>query len=148
MIEILLVVAIIGVIVTLVSPRVSEIRAKSGLRASRQLLTTAFAAARAAALQKGKTSTLTLTATSASVSVLSGLTGNPVTILGPLRFDKELNSSVSAVTGASMTVSFDSRGLVTPMPGSISKYRIANGVFADTVCISPAGIILPKGCEL
>lgn len=148
MVEVLLVIAIIGITLTFASPRIAEIRARSSLRGSRQLLSSAFAAARAAALQKGKTSTLTLTASSATVSVLSGLTGNAVTILGPLRFDKGLSSSLSAVGGASMTVSFDARGVVTPMPASISKYRLANGVYADTVCISPAGIILPKTCQL
>jgi len=147
MIEVLLVIAIIGITLTFASPRIGEIRARSSLRAARQVLSSAFAAARASALQKGKTSTLTLTSTSASVSVLSGLSGNAVTILGPLRFDKDLGSSLTAVSGG-MTVSFDARGLVTPMPATISKYRLANGIYADTVCISPAGIILPKTCAL
>jgi type II secretory pathway pseudopilin PulG len=147
MIEVLLVIAIIGITLTFASPRISEIRSRNSLRGARNVLSSAFAAARASALQKGKTSTLTLTATSASVSVLSGLNGNPVVILGPLRFDKDLGSSLSAVSGA-MTVSFDARGLVTPMPAGISKYRLANGIYADTVCISPAGIILSKTCSL
>jgi len=148
LIEILVVVSLIGLMYVLAEPRLTEIRARSSLRAARQELSSAFAAARAAALQKGKTATLTMSPISASVSVLSGLTGNPVQIYGPLLFNKELNSSLSAINGAPMTVSFDARGLVTPMPAGISRYRLANGTRADTICISPAGIILPRDCQL
>jgi len=148
LVETLVVLSLMGVMYVLVAPRLTEIRSQSSLRAARQELSSAFAAARAAALQKGKTSTLTMSPISATVSVLSGLTGNPVQIYGPLLFNKELNSSLSAINGAPMTVSFDARGLVTPMPAGISRYRLANGTRADTICISPAGIILPRDCEL
>jgi type II secretory pathway pseudopilin PulG len=148
LIETLVVVSILGLMYVLVGPRLSSFREQSSLRAARQELSSAFAMARAAALQKGKTATLTMSPISASVSVLSGLTGNPVQIYGPLQFDKELNSTLSALNGAAMTVSFDARGLVTPAPAGISRYRLVSGTRADTVCISPAGIILPKDCAL
>jgi prepilin-type N-terminal cleavage/methylation domain-containing protein len=148
LIEVLVVLSIMGLMYVLVAPRISAVREQSSLRAARQELSSAFAMARASALQKGKTATLTMSSISASVSVNSGLTGQPVQIYGPLMFNKELNSSLSAVNGAPMTVSFDARGLVTPMALGISRYRIATGTRADTICISPAGIILPKDCQL
>jgi Tfp pilus assembly protein FimT len=148
MIETLVVVSLLGLMYVLVGPRLSAIREQSALRASRQELSSAFAAARAAALQKGKTATLTMTSVSASVSVLSGLTGNPVQIYGPLKFDKELNATLSALNGAAMAVSFNARGLLSPMPAGISRYRLSSGTRADTICISPAGIILPRDCQL
>jgi Tfp pilus assembly protein FimT len=148
MLEIMVVVSVLGLMYLLVGPRISAVQEQNSLRAARQQLSSAFATARAAALQKGKTATLTMSPISASVSVLSGLTGNPVLIYGPLRFDKELNSTLSALNGAAMTVSFDARGLVTPIPVGISRYRLTSGTRADTICISPAGIILPSDCAL
>lgn len=148
MIETLVVLSVLGLMYVLVGPRLSAIREQSSLRAARQELSSAIAMARAAALQKGKTATLTMSPISASVSVLSGLTGNPVQIYGPLLFNRELNSTLSALDGAAMTVSFDARGLVTPMPAGISRYRLTSGTRADTICVSPAGIILPRDCQL
>lgn len=148
MIETLVVLSVLGLMYVLVGPRLSAIREQSSLRAARQELSSAIAMARAAALQKGKTATLTMSPISASVSVLSGLTGNPVQIYGPLLFNQQLNSTLSALDGAAMTVSFDARGLVTPMPAGISRYRLTSGTRADTICVSPAGIILPKDCQL
>jgi len=148
LIEVLLVIGILGVMTVLISPRISGLRSQSALRATRQEVASAFAAARAAALQKGKTATLTLTSTSASVSVMSGLAGNPVQVFGPLRFNTALNSSLTAINTAPMTISFDARGLLTPTPAGISKYRITNGIYTDSLCISAAGIILSRACEL
>ena len=148
MVETLVVLSLLGLMYLLVGPRLSTIREQSSLRAARQELSSAIAMARAAALQKGKTATLTLSPISASVSVMSGLTGTPVHIYGPLHFDRQLNTTLSAVNGAAMVVSFDARGLLTPMPVGISRYRLTSGTRADTVCVSPAGIILPKDCAL
>lgn len=143
-----MVVGIAGILYMLMAPRLGETRAKSQLRAARQELSAAFASARAAALQKGKTSTLTLTSGSATVTVLSGLAGTSVTVFGPIRFDQDLGSTVTPLGGAPTAVSFDARGLVSPVPDGIRKYRISNGAFSDTLCISAAGIILPRGCQL
>lgn len=148
MIEIFVVIAILAVIYVMIGPRIAELRSRSSLRAARQELSSAIAAARAAALQKGKTATLTLASNTATVTVLSGLAGGSVQILGPIRFDKTLNSTLTALSGAPTSIAFDARGLVSPVPTGISKYRLANGVYADTVCVSAAGIILPRGCTL
>ncbi|MES2524181.1 MAG: type II secretion system protein [Gemmatimonadota bacterium] len=148
MIEALMVITVLGIVYLMVIPRISEIKSTSSLRAARQELTSAFAAARAAALQKGKNSTLTLTSGTATVSVFSGLNSTNITVLGPIGFGKELGTSLAAVGGSPLTVSFDARGLVTPVPAGVYKYRLVNGAKSDTVCISAAGVILSKTCQL
>lgn len=150
MIEILMVVAIAGILYVMMGPRVAETRAKASLRAARQELVSAFASARAAALQKGKTSTLTLTSGTATVTVLSGLNGTSTTVFGPIKFNGDLNTTVTALGGAPTSISYDARGLVTPAPAAndVRKYRLVSGIYADTLCISAAGIILPRGCQL
>lgn len=149
MIEIFIVIGILAVLYAMTGPKVAELRSRSALRAARQELSSAFASARAAALQKGKTATLTLGGDSAIVTVLSGLAGTSVTVFGPIKFNLELNSSLTALSGAPTTVSFDARGLMTPVvAGVTNKYRLSNGIYADTVCISAVGIILPRTCAL
>ena len=149
MIEIFIVIGILAVLYVMTGPKVAELRSRSRLRAARQELSSAFASARAAALQKGKTATLTLGGDSAIVTVLSGLAGTSVTVFGPIKFNGELGSSLSALSGAPTTVSFDARGLMTPVvAGVTNRYRLSSGTYADTVCISAVGIIMPRTCQL
>ncbi|HYW30645.1 MAG TPA: type II secretion system protein [Gemmatimonas sp.] len=148
LIEALMVITILGLMYLMVMPRITDSRSSTSLRAASQELRSAFAAARAAALQKGKVATLTLTSTTARVNVLSGLNGTDIIVYGPIRFDRELNSSLSSIASAPMTVSFDPRGLMTPIPVAAYKYKLTNGTKADTVCISTAGVILSRSCTL
>lgn len=150
MIEILMVVAVLAIMYMIAIPKIGEIRSRSSLRAARQELASAFAAARAAALQKGKTSTLTLASNAATVTVLSGLAGTSVQVYGPVRLDKDLNSTLTALSSAPTTIQFDARGLITPVPVGVTayKYRLSTSTYSDTLCISPAGIIMPRGCAL
>lgn len=146
--ELLMVVAVAAIVFMLAVPKIAVMRDGAGRRAARQQLVAAFAATRAAALQKGKSATLTLTSGSATVTALSGLAGTEVTVWGPLAFDSTLNAKIEALDGASNTISYNARGILTPTPAGTLKYRLKVGTMQDTVCISPAGIILPKGCKL
>lgn len=148
MLELLLVVATLAVVFTMVVPRMTIMRDGTALRAGRQQLSAAFAAARAAALQKGKPSTLTITGNKASVTVLSGLASANVKVMGPVDLYKSVGVTLTPVGGAPTTVSYNARGLLTPIPTQVLKYRLSAGGRVDTLCISPAGIILKKGCTL
>ena len=149
MIELVLVVTVLGIMIMLSIPRIKEMSARSSLRAARQELTAAFASARTAAFQKGKTSTLTLASNQANVTVLSGLAGSSIQVFGPIKLDRALNVSLTALDGAPTSMNFDSRGLVTPTPlGAVNKYRLTYQSYADTLCVSAAGIILPRNCQL
>lgn len=148
MIELLLVVAILAVLFATVAPRLSTVRSTTQLRAGRQQITAAFAAARVAALQKGKPATLTLSGNAATVSVVSGLMNTATQVFGPIRLDSALGVSVVALSGAPTTLRWNGRGLLTPAPAQTLRYQLTVGTKADTVCLSTIGLILPKGCAL
>lgn len=143
-----MVVAIAAAVFALAVPKIGDARDGASRRAARQELSAAFAATRAAAMQKGKTATLTLTSNSASVAVLSGMAGTSVTVWGPIRFNTSLNATIEPLNGATTSIAYNARGMLTPTPVSTLKYRVTVGTKRDTLCISPAGIILPKGCQL
>lgn len=148
LVELLMVVAVAAIMFALAVPKFSAASNGASRRAARQELVAAFAATRAAALQKGKTATLTLTSSSATVSVLSGLNGTAVTVFGPIRFNTTLHATIEPLGGASSTISYNARGMLTPQSVATQMYRINVGALRDTVCISPAGIIIPRGCQL
>jgi len=148
MIEVLLVVGVAAIMFAMVVPRMTTLTTATSLRAARQELSAAFAAARAAALQKGKTSTLTISGSSARVSVLSGLNGTVVSVFGPIKLDTEFGVALTALSSSPVTLNFDARGQLTPTPASVLKYKLSIASSSDTLCISPAGIIMPKGCQL
>lgn len=147
-IELMIVIAVISIIFFRIAPMISEIKARSALRAARQELSSTFSTARAAAMQKGRAATLTISSTAASVTVISSTTGNAVTLVGPIRFDKTYGTLLTALNSAPTTLQFDGRGLVTPASATISKYKISNSKWSDTVCVSGSGIVLPRGCAL
>ncbi len=150
MIEVLLVVGVAAIMFAMVVPRMTTLTTSSSLRAARQQLSAAFAAARAAALQKGKTSTLTISGSSARVTVLSGLNGTVVSVFGPIKLDTEFGVTLTALSSSPVTLNFDARGQLTPTPAAalVYKYKLSIASASDTLCISPAGIIMPKGCQL
>ncbi len=148
LVEVLLVVVILGLMMAMALPRITEMKSKSSLRAARQGLSSLFATARAAAVQKGKVATLTMSGTTASVVVLSGLQGQPVTIMGPVRFDQQFGATLAALSAAPMSIRYDARGLVTPSSVAITRYRLNVGTYSDTVCVNGVGLVMLKGCDL
>lgn len=148
MIEALVVVVLAGVMFAIAAPRVAEVNERSAIRTTRQLFASAFAAARAAALQKGQMSTLTLTSSSAIVRVLSGVNKQSVVVLGPLRFDESLNTTIVPIDNAPLTVTYDVRGMASPRLDMITRYEIRSARYRDTVCVSATGFLLQKDCQL
>lgn len=146
MVEVLLVIAMMGLLFALVTPRFTVIKEHSSARAARLQLGSAFAAARAAAVQKGKPATLTIDGDAVTVTVLSGLQGQPVKVLGPMRFDGTSSAQLT-VLSAPTTVTYDPRGMITPALEEIARYVLTAGDVSDTLCISASGLVLPKDCR-
>ena len=146
--ELLIVVVIAAIVFMLAIPKISISRDGAGRRAARSQLVAAFAATRSAALQKGKSASLALTSSTATVTVLTGLAGTQFTAWGPIDFTNTLGATIEALDGAATTISYNARGMLTPTPAGTLKYRLTVGTMKDTVCISTAGIIMPKGCKL
>ena len=153
MTELLIVVASLAVVFALVAPRMTTLREGASLRAAHQELAATFSAARAAALQKGKPSTLTLSSNSVTVRVNSGLASQLVTVYGPIRFDQSLGVSVRTLGNAPSVVSYNGRGMMMNVmdedeDDEVFRYELRSGASRDTLCISRAGLILSKTCQL
>jgi Tfp pilus assembly protein FimT len=146
MMEVLLVVAMLAALFALAAPRFTVVRDESAARSARLQLGSAFAAARAAAVQKGKPATVTIDGTDVTVTVLSGLEGTEVTVLGPMRFNGTTNALLTSVSGVTEVV-YDPRGMVTPALDGIAKFALSAGEVSDTLCISASGLVLPKDCR-
>lgn len=147
LVQMLVVIAIMGAIMFRVAPIITDLKRRSALRAARTELIAAFSSAKEAAMQKGKTATLTISGNSITVTALSGLTGNTVTVLGPIRF-ADFGATLTPLTPAPSALSFDARGLVTPATTQTNSYVVTVPGGADTVCVSGGGLVLPKGCVL
>jgi Tfp pilus assembly protein FimT len=143
-----MVVAIMGTLFVITVPKITELKARTALRGSRETLEAAFATARASAMQKGKRSTLSLSGNTLGVTVLSGLTNTSTPVVRPLLFGSTFGTAVTAIGTAPTSIAFDARGLVTPVSGAIAKYQITLGSYADTVCVSGAGVVIRRGCQL
>lgn len=149
-----MVVAIMGSLFVIIVPKITELKARTALRASRETLASAFATARAVAMQKGKRSTLTLSGNTIGVEVVNGLTATLTSVVRPQSFSSTFGTNLAPIGTAPTSITFDARGLVTPVPAAtpngatISKYQISLGSYADTVCVSGAGVVLRRGCRL
>ena len=143
-----MVVVMMGTLLAITVPKLTELKARTSLRASHETLESAFATARASAMQKGKRATLTLGGNTVGVTVLSGLTNTATQVMRPLLFGSTFGTAVTAIGTAPTTIAFDARGLVTPVSTAIAKYQITLGSYADTVCVSGAGVVLRRGCRL
>ncbi len=143
-----MVVVIMGTLFVITVPKITELKARTALRASRETLASAFATARAVAMQKGKRSTLTLSGNTIGVEVVNGLTARLMNVVRPQSFSSTFGTNLAPIGTAPTSITFDARGLVTPVRATISKYQISLGSYADTVCVSGAGVVLRRGCRL
>ncbi len=142
-----MVVVVTGILFAMTLPRFSTIKNASTLRGGRQQLSSIIGSARAAALLKGKSSVLVTGANIATVWAQTGLAGNWVRVAGPVRFDAT-GLTLTALGDTPAALVFDARGLVSPVPAEILKYELSMPGYADTICVSRAGVIMQKGCTL
>lgn len=148
LVELLIVIALLGVLASMVVPAISDLRTRSGLRSARSLVLSSLSAARTAAIQKGKAASLTFVNSTITVTAMSGLRATSVQIQGPVSLSRTTGAVLLPLDGSPTELVYDARGLVTPVRASISRYELRLGSRADTVCVSGAGTIMPRGCVL
>ena len=149
--EVMIVIAIIGLILATLTPKVRTIREGSNLRAAKDAVATALGTARAAAIQKGNTATFHLgTDNSVMVDALSN--GATIPIMPKRSLGDLYGVSISPRTSAGLAspgdtvIKFDLRGFgSTPSLGKV-MYLITLGTRADTICVTTYGLILKRGC--
>ena len=148
LIELMIVIALLGVLASMAVPAINDLRSRSGLRSARSLVLSSLSAARTAAIQKGKTASLTFANSTITVTAMSGLRPEPVQIQGPVSLSRSTGAVLLPLNGSPTELVYDARGLVTPVRASVSRYELRLGSRADTVCVSGAGTIMPRGCVL
>lgn len=139
--EIMMVIAIIGVIMAISAPRIASVRDRTYLRAARDEIASALATARSAAVQKGVTANFF--ATRDSVQVKLG-TGQQIMAVRPLL--DLYNAKLTVVNAVDTLISYDTRGLATRTSTSAATYRVTVGSLSDSVCVSRLGLVTKLGC--
>ena len=150
MVEILLTIAVAGIMIAIAGPKARAFREGASVRGARQELATAIEAARGAAIQRGRTARVHLRTDSLLVTVDTGAPGAAATgryrVLGPLRLDTAFNVTLTRADPADTVISYDSRGLANPRVGHTARFILTRGLRKDSVCVTNLGMILPRGC--
>jgi prepilin-type N-terminal cleavage/methylation domain-containing protein len=139
--EMMVVIAIIGVIMAVSAPRIASVRDHTNLRAARDEIASALATARSAAVQKGTTSFFYLSNDSIQVKLGNGQQIMPVRPLADL-----YNAHVVVVDASDANIKYDTRGYASRSNTNAGKYRVTVGSSTDSVCISKLGLVTKLGC--
>lgn len=143
--ELLIVVVMVGALTLFALPKFSGLVERNNLDAAREELTAAIATARAAAVQKGRSATMNVSGNQMWVTVQNANGVGTTTVVTA----KSMMTLYSVtVTAEHPTVTFDMRGFATPRLGSLSKYVLTKGARRDSICLTSAGQIMPRGCSL
>lgn len=143
--EMVIVVSVVGMLTIISLPRFSGLVERNRLQSARDELAAAISTARAAAIQKGRTATMFLSGNQMWVTVVTASDGSTTTVVPVKSFSSLYNVSVSAT---SPTLTFDSRGFINPRLSSRGIFRIVGASKRDSLCITIAGQIMPRGCSL
>ena len=146
--EMLIVVSVVGLLTLFSLPKFRGLVERNKLTAAREELAAAIATARAAAVQKGRTATLFLSGNQMWVTVVTNNAGSTTTIVPVKSFGTLYNVSVSPKDPALTSVTFDMRGFATPRLSQTGVFRMVRGTKKDSLCITTAGQLMPRGCSL
>jgi type IV fimbrial biogenesis protein FimT len=143
--ELLIVVVMVGALTLLALPKFSWLVERNKLSAAREEITSAIATARAAAVQKGRVATFRISGNKMWVTVVTNDAGATMTVV-PIKSLKTLYNVSLAANDSVIT--FDMRGFANPRLASTGVFRILGITKTDSVCITTAGQIMPRGCQL
>lgn len=141
--EMLVVVVMVGMMTLITLPKFSGLVERNKLSAAREEMAAAIATARAAAVQKGRTATFKVVGNRMWVTAVSTNGATTTTVLPMKNLGTLYNVSVTATDSA---VTYDMRGFARL--SSTGIFRIIGTSRRDSLCITTAGQIMPKGCSL
>lgn len=138
-IEMLIVVAIIGIITLIGFPKIRRTLDKTSVRSARTAVGTLVATARAAAIQRGCVGVVHFTATNATVWVTTNCAVKVDTVSGVQKLATRFNVSMVATRDS---LRFDPRGLSMDNLGStntVIRFTGSVGGNVDSTVVSPMG---------
>lgn len=142
----MIVVVIVGGLTVFALPRFSGLAERNSLDAARQEVTAAIATARAAAIQKGSRATVRFKADSVMVTVVNAGGVGTTTLIPARSLDALYGVEVSPRSQADTAITFDMRGFAK-LSGS-PVIRFGKGARRDSICLTAAGQVMPRGCTL
>ena len=153
LIEMMVVVAIIGITVAFAAPKISNFRAASQMRSAKAQLASSVAVARAASMQKGRLATFKLLSNHLTVTVISDTshtvsttaTGT-LTLLSNVPLDDRFGVTITPRSAADSVITFDARGFGTTGSSNRAVYVLTGSGLTDSVCVSSRGLIMKNGC--
>jgi prepilin-type N-terminal cleavage/methylation domain-containing protein len=138
LIEILIVMAIMGIVAMMALPKVGNMNDRNQMRSAKDGIEAKLAAARAAAIATGKQSRFYVEGDSMRMTLLSGTTETAKGATVNLK-----NQFGVTVTSSNITITFDGRGMTS---GSGNKVKFTRRTLSDSLCISPIGLVNRHGC--
>jgi Tfp pilus assembly protein FimT len=142
----LIVVVVLGGLAMFTLPKFSGLVERNKLTAARQEVAAAIATARAAAIQKGSTATVWFSSGSLSVTVVNAGGAGTTTLVPVKSLASTYGVSLTTKSAADSAIAYDLRGFARLAATGV--VRLAIGTRKDSVCLTSAGQIMPKGCSL
>ncbi|MGQ0537596.1 MAG: pilus assembly FimT family protein [Gemmatimonadaceae bacterium] len=146
--ELLIVVAIIGIVAAFGVPRIGFLKEQTNLAAAREQFQAALSSARASALQKGRRSRFIVSNHAITVDVIVDDAGNRDTVVRTLPFDSVFTMRIQLGGTADTLIAFDGRGIASPRLGGIAMFRLVGATRKDSICVTPLGQSMPRSCTL
>ena len=152
LLEILTAVAVIAIGMTFGLPRLIDARASAELQAAKNRVIATIGAARAAAVQRSATSQFRVRRNTIAVTVSrDGANTAFDTVVAAA--DMEATFGVRAAVTPKDSIAYSPRGAAL---GSVGRHAqkivlVRQGgtrQFQDSICVTPFGLVLPKGCRL
>lgn len=142
MVELMIAVAVMGIIMAVGMPKLGAIRDQASVRSATQQIGAYVATTRAAAIRRGMRANFKTRADTMWIEIQQP--GVPELIAPPIPLSATFNVTVTA-TGQDSIV-FDARGFAANLPGT-QKYVVSRAAARDSVCVTRLGMVSP-GCEL
>ncbi len=150
LIEMLIALAVCGLLLAIVGPKLQRIGDKNKLRSSRDELTSMIATARAAAIQKGREARFYIKPSADSVYVVvDTAAGKPMVIVASRSMQSlyGVTLAVAPSPGTDAYIPFDARGFSSTLSGNTVRIRVTHAqAGTDSVCVTKFGLILKRGC--
>ncbi|GAC1690645.1 MAG: hypothetical protein NVS9B3_09230 [Gemmatimonadaceae bacterium] len=142
LLELMIVVAVMGVLVMIGLPKLHAIQQRENMRSATTHMSSLIATAQAAAVRRGRPTALRVRSDSAWVTLDSNGTMLQLTV--PVSFKTAYSATLQPVPD---TIVFNSRGFPSLLAGTAKLGITANGA-SDSVCVSRLGLTLGRGCAL
>jgi prepilin-type N-terminal cleavage/methylation domain-containing protein len=144
--ELLIVVAIVGIVTGISVPRLGRIRDQAQLAGATTRFTRAVFGARQAAIQRGKHAFFKHESNAITVYVDTiGDGSQSIIILPSLNLSKEYGVTVESPTGATL-IEYDPRGVATQATKKVFKFKHTASARQDSLCVSRLGNTIRNKC--